>query len=387
MRKKEVHPMVQEAKDRNVHKGHEDAFTPAPSGVIIKEVSEEAPNEASKALAVVKNSTDIAFHADKTFTTSARQSMSLMPQHKITWFTGNSECTTTDGEPLPRIRGFAIEQPNGECISPEDDALYEAMRCLCQDGRAREVIVEQHDGRKVRYWALTKGASLFVLCQGVPTVEEMLGRFERGRPSIAEQMSRLGLFRWGVAYAWPDGLDEQGRRKTSKVAFVAFIKELMEAQETREDRTVMDYPYLSPFIFHFQSFCTDRIIKTLRSHDRILNYANRHRGPSRPLPYYAYALPIGCSKEPLIAGKGTDTSKVFYPVPLHPQRITEEHLASMAITDWQAEIAEADGNAERASDWSIEKSRRMLLGRDSDDLAEEDSVSREPTSVDDDRPF
>jgi hypothetical protein len=350
--------MVEKALENNVHKGHQAAWTPAEPGTV-----------SETALAVVDSqvltaSLNQALHVDKTFTGTGRRrggEESTTPRN-LSWCTGNNPMFAANGKtPLPAARGFFIDRPDEDEMFPDDYELLEAMQTLCEQNKAREVVVEHYDKdtgkpNRVPSWELYD-VSLFVVCEGVPTKSEM---------------ERDNNDRWGVAYAWQPG--EGGR---SQLRFHCFIKELMDAG------------YNGLFIANFSSFCTSKAIMALKAHDYVLKFVDKLRakgGETEPVPFYAYALPIKCSVKTLTAGKDDKSREVYYPVPAIPrlsERNPEEalaYLASMAITDEQAYILEYNGRVEQAAEWSVKESARILAGRDNELTP---VVPSEPASNDD----
>jgi hypothetical protein len=284
----------------------------------------------------------------------------------LSWLTGNNPMFAANGKtPLPGARGFFIDKPNEDEMFPADYELMDAMEILCEQGKAREVVVEHYDKdtnkpNRVPSWELHE-ISLFVVCEGIPSKSEM---------------ERDNSDRWGVAYAWPAGSD-----KRSKLRFNCFIKELM------------DTGYNGLFMASFSSFCTSRAIATLKAHEHVLKFVDKLRakaGETEPVPYYAYALPIKCSTKTLTASNGEKSKEVYYPVPAIPHLSVRNleaslaYLASMAITEEQAYILEYNGRVEQAVRWSIEETSRIITGRDNEQAPEE---PKEKSSVDDDRPF
>lgn len=313
------------------------------------------PLEAQEAQVVEEAGTDLVptanqeialtqvLHIGTRFASSARRaSAEIAFKHRVTWFTGNNKARTLDGKPLPDIAGWGVEQPDLETeASLEDFALMDAMEILVAQRLAAEVVVQHFDDagkpRPVKYWALPR-ASLFVVCEGVPSRAEMM---------------KDPAARWGVAYAWPEG-------KKSELHLVAYVKELMDAG------------YNSPFVIKFSSSVTDRMLACLKVHERVLDFADNMRmdaGEDMPLPYYAYALPLVTSKNTMTMGKVQgQTKEVFYPMPVLPPRLSEEYLAAVAITEDQAAIIEDGDRIAETVKWSVEKSKRILEGKaDADD--------------------
>ena len=268
----------------------------------------------------------------------AMRGTSIELPHKVTWFTGNNKCRTVEGKPLPDIMGWAIEQPDvNERFLQEDEDLYDAMEALCAAQLAHEVIVQHpaskgQPARTVRYWSLLR-ASLFVVCEGVPT------KYEMEDPN----------YRWGVAYAWPAG--------GSQLHFRCFIKELM------------DVGYNHAFKVRLSSYMTDKMLTAMKSHERVLNYADRYRREqgAAEVPFYGYALPVVCSERSMTAGtEEGKTKEVYYPIAAHPRKLSIEYLASIAVTEDQALNIEANDFVQRTVAWSILISKRILNGEDVD---------------------
>lgn len=270
----------------------------------------------------------------------------------LSWATGNQESFAANGKtPLPAARGWYIDCP-GDDKFPDDFALEEAMAILCEQGLASECVVVRQDKdtkapRKVPSWHMQM-ASLFVVCEGVPSKTEM--------DSDPHE-------RWGVAYsAYSNGVK-------SSLAFYVYIKELMDA----------GYPGL--FHCQFSAFLTVPMLKVLRSHqDYTLRFAEMLRGENNiagDLAYYSYALPVRCSTGTITARNKDGLSKeLYYPIPSVPllsvrtpqhEEVSLGYLASMAITDQQAAILEANGRVERIVEWSINRSQRLTAGEEIDD--------------------
>jgi len=263
---------------------------------------------------------------------------------RLTWLTGNNDCFAANGKtPLPAARGWYIDKPDDDELYPDDFALLDAMEALVEQGLAAECVVSHPDEtgkpRKVPSWHLPV-ASLFVVCQGIPSKSEMLND-----PGA----------RWGVAFAgWQTG----GVKST--LIFSCFVKELMDAG------------YSGPFTARFSSYTTDKALSCLKAQEYILKFVDTLRnkaGEAEPIAYYAYALPITCSSKTITAGKEVGkTREVYYPVPAIPrlsQRDPEAalaYLASHAITEDQAFVLEHDGRVERTIEWSVKTSQRLTAG-------------------------
>ncbi len=346
--------MVEQARKNNIHKGHEAAYTIADAETAVAVV------ESHQALTVSLN--QAALHIDKNFASVAHRrggEESATPRN-LSWCTGNNPMFAANGKtPLPAARGFFIDRPDEDEMFPDDYELLDAMQTLCEQNKAREVVIEHYDSagkpNRVPSWELYD-VSLFVVCEGVPTKTEM---------------ERDNSDRLGVAYGWQPG--EGGR---SQLRFHCFVKELMDAG------------YNGIFVAKFSSFCTSRAIAALKAHDYVLKFVDKLRakgGDKEPVPFYAYALPIKCSAKTLTAGEEGKSREVYYPVPGIP-RLSERdpeaalaYLAGMAITEDQARILEYNGRVEQAVEWSVKESARILAGKDGN-IAEEVPVNTAPIS-------
>jgi len=325
------------------------------------EVTEPADNQAGTALVEAQPgevSIAHALHVNTRFAAPAyRGGAETGAARRLTWLTGNNQCFAANGkQALPPGKGWIIDQPDEEAgLLPDDYELIDAMESLCEQGKAAPCIVVHPDKggpRRVSSWALPV-ASLFVICQGIPSKSEM---------------SRDPQSRWGVAYGWNPATNR------SELSFQCFMKELWEAG------------YAGVFMAKFSGMVTDRMLTTLKAQEYVLDFADRLRakaGEDRPVAYYAYALPIACSQRTLTAGREGQSTEVYYPVPLIPrlsQRDAEPGLAyleNVAITEEQAALLEADNRVERTVQWSVEKSRR-IAGGVSDEAAEAVTSDEDP---------
>lgn len=307
-----------------------------------------------------------ALHMDTHFATVAQYSAGsdATDARWMSWATGNNEKFAKNGKtPLENARGWIIDCPDEDEAFPDDYELIDAMEILVKQGMAQECVISRQDdagkSRKVPSWHLPV-ASLFVVCQGIPSKSEMLSD-----PTC----------RWGVAYSgWKQGAK-------SFIAFNCFVKELMDAG------------YSGMFHCRFSSFLTDKALACLKAQEYVLKFVDGLRtraGNTEPVAWYAYAQPIQCSTKTLTAGKEAGkTKELYYPVPAIPRlshrdpQAAVDYLASHAITEEQALIVEYDGRVERAVEWSA-KSPQQLAG--DGDLYSDDDVSNmgsyEPVDVD-----
>jgi len=268
---------------------------------------------------------------------------------RMLWATGNANMWAADGrKPLDPARGFILDQPDEDELYPEDYELLDAMEVLVGQGKAREVMIEhQLNGKPTKRlsWQLF-AASLYVVCEGVPSESDMKADVE---------------CRWGVAYTPFRGADAtSGKTLYSEVHFVGFIKELMDA----------GYP--GSFLFKFSSYVTSKALACLGAQEYALRFVNQLRanaGHEGGLPYYALALPLQCSTSTMTAGKEAGkTKEVYYPVPMVPRLSLSRpepamaYLASVAITAEQAAIIEDGDRVGKTRIWSIEFSKRLIAG-------------------------
>jgi hypothetical protein len=305
--------------------------------------------EADTALTPVQGrevSLSNALHVGRTFATSAIYGDDEPAPRRMTWATGNNDAFAMNGkQALPRARGWIIDQPDEDKgLYPDDYALLDAMELLCEQGKAAPCLVvhqdEQGKPRRVPSWSLPV-ASLFVVCQGVPSKSVML----------ADPTER-----WGIAYTgW-----RNGEKSTLSMQF--FVKELL------------DVGYHGSFFASFSAYLTDKALACLKAHEYVLRFADALRqraGEDTPSAYYAYALPVVCSAVTMTAGKEAGkTTEIYYPVPRIPRlalRNPEEGIAyldSIAITMEQAMLLESEGRIERVIAWSVEKPKKGEAGND-----------------------
>jgi len=285
-----------------------------------------------------------------TFVSEAMLSGSTYSTRRVTWATGNNSMWAANGKtPLENARGFLIDQPNEDELFPEDYELLDAMEILCAQGKARAVVIEHldKDGKpnKVASWQLLQ-ASLFVVCEGVPSEQEM-----KSDPEC----------RWGVAYVPFRGRGANDKALSSEVHFLAFVKELM------------DTGYNGPFLFKFSSYIAPKALACLKAHEYALRFVNALRseaGDVQGLPFYALALPIQVSIATITAGSAErgGTKQVHYPVPSIPRLSMRDpgaamtFLARVAISREQAAMVEDGARVEQTRQWSIDTSKRLLAG-------------------------
>jgi hypothetical protein len=290
-----------------------------------------------------------ALNLDKKFLKPALYGSSdTSSARRLTWSTGNNEAFAANGKtPLPPARGWYIDQPDEDEMFPEDHDLVAAMEILCEQGLASACVVMHQDEndkpRKVPSWHLPV-ASLFVVCEGVPSKAEM-----QSDPDC----------RWGIAYSgWQAGAK-------SALIFQAYIKELMDAG------------YNGSFIVRFSSYLTDKALACLKAHEYVLRFADDLRGRAGELigvAYYAYALAITSSTKTITAGKEAGkTKQLYYPVPVIPRlslrseesaQQARDFLESAAISHDQAFILEDQDRVADMVTWSVAASKKLAGGGD-----------------------
>jgi hypothetical protein len=302
-----------------------------------------------------------ALHIDVRFASAAIYGDDEPAQRRMTWATGNNDAFAMNGkQALPRARGWIIDQPDEDKgLYPDDYALIDAMELLVERGLAAPCLVvhqdEQGKPRRVPSWSLPV-ASLFVVCQGVPSKQQML--------SDASE-------RWGVAYTgWRNG-------EKSLLSLQFFVKELLDAG------------YNGSFYASFSGYLTDKALACLKAHEYTLRFADalrRQAGEDTPPAYYAYALPIVCSATTMTAGKEAGkTTEIYYPVPRIPRLALRnpepgvEYLESVAITFTQAELLEREDRIERVIAWSASPTKKGE-GTPSDDAIPD--TGYEPVDMD-----
>lgn len=328
------------------HKGYQ-------AVVAINEVAQEGTATVESTALVVADaprevSLGRAIHSNVRFASSALMTSDEPGPRRLTWLTGNNQCFAPDGKTaMPPAKGFFLDMPVEEDgLLPGDYQLMDAMEILCERGIAVPcIVVHQADGKpsRVPSWSLP-AASLFVICQGVPSKAEMLQDVTA---------------RWGIAYGW------NALRGRTELNVQCFVKELLDAG------------YNGAFDLKFSGQIVDKAISALKAHEYVLRFADRLRqqaGEEQGVPYYAYALHLRCSASTLTVGRNA-TTEVYYPVPTIPrlsQRDMDSAIAfldAMAITEDQAFLIEENGRVERAVEWSVNKSRQIITGNDASDVS------------------
>src|SRR5579884_2760735 len=117
----------------------------------------------------------------------------------------------------------------------------DAMDFLCERGMATACQIS-HSDTKTPAWLLHT-ASLFVVCQGVPSQTEM---------------SRDSSLRWGVAYGW--GPDAKSGKMRSQIRFSCFVKELWDAG------------YTGTFKVSMSGEITRKMLECLKAQEYVLNF-------------------------------------------------------------------------------------------------------------------
>jgi hypothetical protein len=306
-------------------------------------VEEVAPETALVTTGSTEISLTSALHVNNHFASAVKYGAEeITATRRLSWFTGNNKRFAANGKsPLENARGWYIDRPNEEEMFPDDYELSDAMEQLCAANLAVECVVD-HQGDKVASWYVPV-ASLFVVCEGVPSRKEM----------------RDVETRWGIAYGW----DKQ--RNRTVMHFQCFIKELMDAG------------YHGLFTVKFSNKIADCAIECLKAQEYVLKRADmlRQRADtaSEALPFYAFALPTTVSAKTITVGKDDKSTEVYYPVPVVPYLPPKDpetiirYLASVAITTAQAEILEYNGRVEITAEWSVEKSKQLIAGTDTEE--------------------
>src|SRR5579863_7816795 len=109
MSKKGSHPMIEDARKNNVHKGHQDAHTITESRVIAEEASTALAVVESRQMAEVIIGSP-TLHLDRVFATGAMRGgeESRVPR-MLSWCTGNNPMFNRDGkQPLEQARGWFV---------------------------------------------------------------------------------------------------------------------------------------------------------------------------------------------------------------------------------------------------------------------------------------
>lgn len=298
-----------------------------------------------------------------------RTAIEFFPVHRLDWRTGNNKTWNANGKVAANYAGWCIEQPQSDAMKLEDYELDDAIKALSEMNvlvrnelvSAAEEITIQHkvDGggtHDVKYWKLAK-ATLFVPIRGIPPAGEE---------------------RWGIAYAWR--LNSKGK-KESVMRFHVFIKELMEVGYNR------------PLLVSLSGHLTGYMRNALKVHNRTLNLVDSLRvarwqqrreevevnggdftePKPEPVPYYAYGAPVICSVRTATVGTPPDTSEIYFPVVDMPRDllrdalVAQRFLSATRITYDQALYLEEGNRPEETEKWSIEESKRIAGGADTDD--------------------
>jgi hypothetical protein len=339
----------------------------------------DAATIASTALVVANGADELAvaaplLHLDKQFTSAAYRGAVEPEPRALFWQSGNNDVFAADGKKRlvleAGVNGWYINQPReDDGLFPADYELMDAMDSLCERGLATACQISHVENGKaelVPAWLLSI-ASLFVVCQGVPSQQEM---------------QRDAAQRWGVAYAW--GPDRRSGQMRSQLQFSCYVKE------------VWDAGYGGVFKVSLSGALTGPMLKCLKAQEYVLAFIERLRheitGEDIALPYYAAALPTRASNASLTTGQGEKSRQVYFPVPLIPRLSQRDLVKARAYLEWtaisaeQAAILEDNDRVAAAAAWSIERSRRIVSGQ-ADEEYSAGPIDDAPPLTDDDNPF
>lgn len=306
-------------------------------------VTEETSETGLVTVSSAEVSLTSALHVNNHFASAVKYGAEeITATRRLSWFTGNNKRFAANGKtPLENARGWYIDRPDEDEMFPDDYELLDAMEQLCAANLAVECVVD-HQGEKVASWYLPV-ASLFIVCEGVPSRAEM----------------RNVETRWGIAYGW------NAKTGRTEMHFQCLVKELL------------DRGYNGLFTVKFSNRVAGKALDCLKAQEYVLKFADSLRqeadAASEPLPYYAFALPITTSVSTLTAGKDDKTTEVYYPIPVIPRLSKKDpesairYLASVAISTEQGFILEDNGRVEVTAEWSVEKSKQLLAGTDSEE--------------------
>jgi hypothetical protein len=208
----------------------------------------------------------------------------------------------------------------------QDEALDEAMLAAGNTS----VKIKHGGGNVVAHWRI-ESAALFVLADGVQTMQEM----------------RSSSDRYGIAFGWRT-LDD-GRRQ-SQLRMRVCLRELLEVG------------YARPLLVSVKSTLTgDLLAALLRQYD-VLDAAHAEQArsgkPARPLPFYAFSLPLGPGAE--VARGRAQTKEIVPMVAQIPETIERAYLLAHWIKrEWVAGI---EARIDETIAWSVAQSAATAAG-------------------------
>jgi hypothetical protein len=155
-----------------------------------------------------------------------------------------------------------------------------------------------------------------------------------------------------------------------------------------------DTAYNGPFMFKFSSYIAPKALAVLNAHEYVLRFVNALRadaGEVQGLSYYALAVPIQVSINTITAGtEQSKTKQVHYPVPAIPRLSRNDpnqaiaFLSRVAVTYDQALIIEDNDRVAATSRWSVDFSKKLLLGNVVDEIVASVPDDDGPSSFTDD---
>jgi hypothetical protein len=243
--------------------------------------------------------------------------------------------------PLPRVADPLLQWATG--LQTNDRRIYagwlaEAGRHpALDDAMARagfaQVTIRHGSGNLVTHWAV-ETADLFVVAEGVQTIQEMQHTAER----------------YGIAFGWRT---LPGGRQQSQLRFRAFVRALLAAG------------FDEPLLVTVKGTLTGDLIAALMRQYDVLDAVDALRAangkpPLQP-PFYACSIPLGPGTD-VTRGTGTATKEITPIVAQVPAVIDKDYLVRHWTTrPWAALI---EGVLDQTIAWSITTSQLIASGEE-----------------------
>jgi hypothetical protein len=209
------------------------------------------------------------------------------------------------------------------------DTLDEAM----EQAGFKQVTIKHGSGNLVTHWAV-ETATMFVIADGVQTINEMRGTDER----------------YGIAFGWQ--VLEPGRQQ-SQLRFRAFLRELLEVG------------YTEPLLGTVKGTLTgDMITALMRQYDvldAVDNFRKQAGKPPYNPPFYACSIPLGPGTE-VTRGSAGATKEITPIVAQIPNPVTKEYVLEHWVK--RAWVPLIEGLIDETVAWSVTTSRQIAAWRD-----------------------
>lgn len=216
--------------------------------------------------------------------------------------------------PAPTIADPLLQWATG--LQTDDRRLYagwlaevgqlDELDRAAQAAGIQQITIRHGSGNKVRHWALEL-ASLFVICEGAQTIEEMKHTSDR----------------YGIAFGWRT---LEGGRRQSVLRARVFVRELLLAG------------YEQPLQISMKSTLTGDMIAALMCQyavlDQVDDYRRQDKRPPLGPPFYAVALPIAAG-QPIARGSGDQRKEISPPAAQLQQPISRDYIrANWLLKRW-----------------------------------------------------